>query len=132
MPDSASEGGKHGSDGRLNGDNPFGGMLFTERNFDVVDAVRAVAEETGKSMAQVSLAWVAGRPGVSSVLIGASRPDQLTQNIASLEVRLSGEHLARLETATALPLPSPYFIFQLPRLALFGGNDVAPWTPTPH
>jgi aryl-alcohol dehydrogenase-like predicted oxidoreductase len=132
MPDNAAESLKDGSDGRLNGDNPFGGMLFTERNFDVVDAVREIATETGKSMAQISLAWLAARPGVSSVLIGASRPDQLTQNIASLEVELSDEQLARLEAATALPLPSPYFIFKLPRASLYGGTDVAPWSANPH
>ena|SRR5215217_2418961 len=132
MPDSGSDTGKDGSDGRLNGDNPFGGMLFTERNFEVVDAVREIAEETGKSMAQVSLAWIASRPGVSSVLIGASRPDQLTQNIASLEVTLSAEQLQRLETETALPLASPYFIFKLPRAGLFGGSDVSPWIAAPH
>ncbi|WP_172122661.1 MULTISPECIES: aldo/keto reductase [unclassified Devosia] len=132
MPDSAGDGGEQGSDGRLNGDNPFGGMLFTERNFGVVDALREIAQEAGKSMAQVSLAWVAARPGVSSVLIGASRPDQLVQNIASLEVRLSADQLQRLEAATALPLPSPYFIFQLPRGAFFGGNEVAPWNASAH
>ena len=132
MPDKASDAEKDGSDGRLNGDNPFGGMLFTERNFDVVDTVRAIAQDTGKSMAQVSLAWVAARPGVSSVLIGASRPDQLTQNIASLDVTLSEQHLQQLDIATALPLASPYFIFKLPRPALFGGSDVAPWASTPH
>lgn len=51
-------------------------MLFTERNFDVVDALRSVADEVGRSMAEVALAWVASRPGVSSVLIGASRPSR--------------------------------------------------------
>jgi diketogulonate reductase-like aldo/keto reductase len=75
---------------------------------------------------------VAGRPGVSSVLIGASRPEQLAQNIASLEVALSHDQLARLDAATALPVTSPYFIFQLPRAAIFGGSDVSPWTATPH
>lgn len=132
MPDSGSETGEQGSDGRLNGDNPFGGMLFTERNFAIVDAVRAIAAETGKSMAQVSLAWVAGRPGVSSVLIGASRPEQLTQNIASLEVTLSAEQLERLDMATAMPLASPYFIFKLPRATIFGGSEVAPWSTAAH
>lgn len=132
MPDRAAETGEGGSDGRLNGDNPFGGMLFTERNFDVVDVVREIATETGKSVAQVSLAWVATRPGVSSVLIGASRPDQLTQNIASLDVTLTDEQLARLETATAMTLPSPYFIFKLPRTSLYGGNEVAPWNANSH
>lgn len=45
-----------GSDGRLNGDNPYGGMLFTETNFRLVDELRVVAEEIGRPMAQVALA----------------------------------------------------------------------------
>ncbi|SCX18562.1 L-glyceraldehyde 3-phosphate reductase [Agrobacterium sp. DSM 25558] len=75
LPDRGSEVLETGSDGRLNGDNPFGGMLFTERNFDVVDALKAVASEIGRSPAEVALNWVANRLGVSSVLIGASRVD---------------------------------------------------------
>jgi len=73
-----NKGGEHtgGSDGRLNGDNPYGGMLFTESNFSIVDELHAVADEIGRPMAQVALAWVTGRPGVSSVLMGASRPNQ--------------------------------------------------------
>ncbi len=125
MPDGSAD--TTATEGRLNGDNPFGGMLFTERNFDIVDAVRAVSEETGKTMAQVALSWVAARPGIASVLIGASRTDQLVQNIASLELTLTEDHLNRLEAATAMELASPYFIFQLPRQAFFGGQSVSPW-----
>lgn len=132
MPDSASTAEPESSTVRLAGDNPFGGMLFTERNFDVVDEVRKIAEETGKSMAQVSLAWVAARPLVSSVLIGASSADQLKQNIASLDVSISEEQLQRLDAATAMPLPNPYYIFQLPRPMLFGGSAVTPWAVAPH
>ncbi|KQT47049.1 aldo/keto reductase [Devosia sp. Leaf420] len=127
MPDGSVD--ANATEGRLNGDNPFGGMLFTARNFDIVDAVRTISEETGKTMAQVALSWVAARPGVASVLIGASRPDQLVQNIASLELALSEDQLNRLEAATAIALPSPYFIFQLPRQAFFGGQSVSPWAP---
>lgn len=113
LPDKAgAEGGE--SDGRLNGDNPFGGMLFTERNFDVVDAVRQVAAEVGRTPAEVALAWVAGRPGVSSVLIGASRPEQVRQNVGALTVSLSPEQLARLDQASAQPKPGPYFISTFP------------------
>ena len=74
---------------RLKGDNPFGGMLFTERNFDVVDTLRVVSTEIGRSMAEVALAWAVARKGVSSVLIGASRAEQVSQNIASLDIRLT-------------------------------------------
>lgn len=102
-------------------------MLFTERNFDVVDALRSVADEVGRSMAEVALAWVASRPGVSSVLIGASRPEQLTQNIASLEVELTQEQRGHLDKATALPPLNPYFIFDLPTERIFGGQKVEAW-----
>jgi aryl-alcohol dehydrogenase-like predicted oxidoreductase len=130
MPDSGAPTSEGDSNGRLNGDNPFGGMLFTERNFDVVDVVKTVADEIGRSPAQVALAWVVNRSGVSSVLIGASRVDQLVQNVASLEIKLSDDHLKRLEQATMLPLINPYFIFQIPRESLFGGQAVQPFAPS--
>lgn len=124
MPDHGAEVSDEGSSGRLNGDNPFGGMLFTERNFDVVDVVKEIALEIGRTPAEIALKWVVERPGVSSVLIGASRMEQLDQNIGSLDVDLTPAHLARLEEATTMPLINPYFIFQLPISQLFGGQDV--------
>lgn len=127
MPDRGAEVSAEGSGGRLNGDNPFGGMLFTERNFDIVDVVKAIASEIGRSPAEVALKWVVERPGVSSVLIGASRVEQLQQNLAAFDVALTPAHLARLEAATAMPLINPYFIFQLPISQLFGGQDVRRW-----
>ena len=130
MPDSGAPTSEGDSDGRLNGDNPFGGMLFTERNFDVVDVVKTVADEIGRSPAEVALAWVVNRPGVSSVLIGASRVAQLTENVASLGITLSDDHSQRLEQATMLPLLNPYFIFQIPRETLFGGQAVQPFAPS--
>lgn len=99
-------------------------MLFTERNFDVVDVVKEIASEIGRAPAEFALKWVVERPGVSSVLIGASRVEQLDLNIGSLNVELTAEHLARLERATAMPLINPYFIFQLPIKQLFVGQDV--------
>lgn len=131
LPDRAGETPDGGSDGRLNGDNPFGGMLFTECNFDVVDTLRAVAAEVGRPMAQVALAWVAARAGVSSVLIGASRAEQLAQNIASLDITLTPHQQARLDAASPPPPLNPYFIFELPRERIFGGRSVQPWRPAP-
>jgi aryl-alcohol dehydrogenase-like predicted oxidoreductase len=132
LPDKAAEAGQGESDGRLNGDNPFGGMLFTERNFDVVDVVRAVAGELGRSMAQVALAWVAGRPGVSSVLVGASRAAQLMENIAALDIRFTPDQQARLDRVSAPPSLNPYFIFDLPTERIFGGHPVRPWAAGNH
>jgi len=51
----------------------------------------------------------------------------LKQNIASLDVTLTRDQLARLEEATALPMLNPYFIFQMPTDRLFGGQTVQAW-----
>ncbi|MBB1251399.1 aldo/keto reductase [Rhizobium sp. G21] len=120
LPDKASDGRGEGGDGRLNGDNPFGGMLFTERNFGVVDVLKEVASEIGRSPAEVALKWVVERKGVSSVLVGASRVEQLQHNIGALDVAISAEQTRRLNDATALPPINPYFIFQMPIDRLFG------------
>ena len=128
VPDRAMEDGAGTSD-RLSGDNPYGGMLFTERNFAIVDTLREVAAELGVPMAIAALAWVLSRPGVDSLLLGASRPEQVESNIAALELALTPEQLARLDEASALPLLNPYFIFQLPRQVLFGGQSVTPRSP---
>lgn len=124
-----NKGGEHtgGSDGRLNGDNPYGGMLFTESNFGIVDELRAVADEIGRPMAQVALAWVTGRSGVSSVLMGASRLEQVRENAASLDIVLTPDQKQRLEAVGAPPRLNPYFIFDLPRASIFGVSSVRAW-----
>lgn len=115
------------NDGRLNGDNPFGGMLFTERNFDIVDAVRLVADELDRSMAEVALAWVAQKAGVASVLIGASRAEQVHANVASLNIIFTPDQRTRLDAISMPPTLNPYFIFDLPRAGIFNGAQVEPW-----
>lgn len=126
LPDTAMRTGGEARD-RLSGDNPYGGMLFTERNFAIVDAVREIAGELEIPMAQVSLAWVLSRPGMGSLLLGASRPQQVTDNLAALTVRFSEDQIDRLNAVSAPPRPNPYFIFQLPTEVLFGGQSVTPW-----
>lgn len=127
LPNQASDATEGDSDGRLNGDNPFGGLLFTKANFAVVDTLRVVAKELGRPMAQVALNWVARRHGVSSVLLGASRPQQLEENITALEVVLTAGQQDRLNAANAPPSLNPYFIFDLPTSRIFGGNTVEAW-----
>ena len=58
-------------------------------------------------MAQVALAWLLHQPVVTSVIIGAKRPEQLADNIAATEVALSAEDLAALDEASALPAEYP-------------------------
>ncbi len=128
VPNKGGEAAAGGSDGRLNGENPYGGMLFTEGNFHIVDELRAVAAEIDRPMAQVALAWVVSRPGVSSVLMGASRPEQVTQNAAALEITLTVGQMARLDAPGAPPTLNPYFIFQMPRRQIYGGSHIQPWS----
>ena len=110
---------------RLSGANPYGGMLFTERNFGIVDAVRDIAAEHDVPMVQVALAWVLRQPGMTSLLLGASRPEQLRDNFAALSLSLTDDQHSRLDAASALPLLNPYFIFNLSSEMLHGGMQVA-------
>ena len=113
--------------GRLDGPNPFGDSKFTERNWIILDALRTVAEQVGRPPAQVALAWLSAQPGVSSVLVGASNTSQLQDNLASLDVQLSGEQLQVLSQASADPAhPEGVFSEGLKRL-VFGGMSVEDW-----
>ncbi|MFB0875654.1 MULTISPECIES: aldo/keto reductase [unclassified Sphingobium] len=87
-------------DKRLDGDNPFGDALFTERNWRIVDEVKRVATDTGETPARIALAWVIGRPGVASTLMGVSRADQVTDNVSALGLKLSSDHLAALDAVS--------------------------------
>ncbi|HWQ53155.1 MAG TPA: aldo/keto reductase [Bryobacteraceae bacterium] len=72
-----------------------------ERVFDAIDALEAVARERGSTIAQVALAWLLAQPGVTSVIIGANRMEQLEDNLKSTGVRLTAEEVERLSKTTA-------------------------------
>lgn len=114
--------------GRLSGSNPFGQSKFVDRNWDVLDTLKAVAKETDRSPAQVALRWVMQRPGVASTLIGVRTAAQLAGNIAAAAFQLSDEQMSRLNAASA---PQPGFTLGLTapaiRRMVFGGNDVSGW-----
>lgn len=113
-------------DKRLDGDNPFGDSLFTERNWRIVEAVNRVAAEMGETAARVALAWVVSRPGVASTLMGVSRADQVTDNVSALTIQLPEQHLAALDVVSAEGGKFLYGLFR-PRTRnqiIFGGADV--------
>jgi len=100
------------STGRLSLDASGSGLgLFTDRNIRIVSALEKVALEAGKSMAQVALNWVTDRPGVAAAIIGASRLEQLDENLAALDFELSAEHKIFLNAASAIEAPYPYRLF---------------------
>jgi aryl-alcohol dehydrogenase-like predicted oxidoreductase len=78
-----------------------------ERTWDVVEAVREVAEARGVSMAPVALAWLVDRPAVSSVILGARTMEQLEDNLAAVGLHLTPEETARLD-AVSDPHPADY------------------------
>ena len=117
-------------DKRLDGANPFGDSLFTERNWTIVEAVQRVAKECDETAARVALAWVIQRPGVSSTLMGVSKVEQIKDNIAALDVRLSAAHLAELDKASAPGQKMLYSLFAPPlrQHVVFGGSPVRSWS----
>ena len=78
-----------------------------ERTWAVVDAVSAVADDLGVSMAQVALAWLVDRPTVTSVILGARTLDQLEDNLGAQDLHLSAEHTRLLDEASD-PQPADY------------------------
>ncbi|MFA9446605.1 aldo/keto reductase [Egicoccus sp. AB-alg6-2] len=80
-----------------------------ERTWDVIDAVRAIADDRGVSMAQVALAWVAQRPRVTSVILGARTTEQLDDNLAAAGLVLDDAEVQRLDdTSDPAPADWPY------------------------
>ncbi len=71
-----------------------------ERTWDVLEAVQDVAEARGASMAQVALAWLAARPAVTSVILGARTTEQLRGNLAAADVVLDDDETARLDAVS--------------------------------
>ncbi|MGV3721184.1 MAG: aldo/keto reductase [Actinomycetota bacterium] len=80
-----------------------------ERLYRVVDALDAIAEETGKSVPQVALNWVLQRPTVATVIIGARNEEQLRQNLGAVGWNLTPEQVAALDAASATTLAYPYW-----------------------
>jgi aryl-alcohol dehydrogenase-like predicted oxidoreductase len=77
--------------------------------YRVVDALDAVVAETGKTVPQIALNWMLGRPSVSSIVIGARDEAQLKANLGALGWSLTKAQVAALDAASALPLSYPYW-----------------------
>ncbi|WP_440069698.1 aldo/keto reductase [Streptosporangium sp. OZ121] len=99
-----------------------------ERAYDVIDVLREVAARHEVGVARVALAWVLSRPGVSSVIIGAKRPEQLTENLAAVELELTERDLTELDAASALPVEYPGWI-QADHSDRFPGQGAWEFTP---
>ncbi|WP_337053265.1 aldo/keto reductase [Pseudoxanthomonas sp. USHLN014] len=94
---------------RLHDTAAFAPAIGDERLFAIVDVLDAIAAETGRTVPQVAINWLLQRPTVSSVLIGARTEDQLRDNLGAVGWSLTAEQIARLDTASAVEPPYPYY-----------------------
>ena len=94
---------------RLHATAEYGPPVDDGRLYDIVDALEAVAEETGKTVPQVAIAWLLARPTVASVIIGARNEAQLRQNLGAVGWSLSPDQIERLSKASEATAPYPYF-----------------------
>jgi len=83
-----------------------------DRAYSCVDAMRPIAKARGVSVAQIAIAWLLHQPQVTSVIIGAKRPEQLADNIGATQVALSADELRKLDEASRLPPEYPGWMFE--------------------
>ena len=96
-------------------------IVDKERTWKIIDAMTPIAKAHGCSPARVALAWVLAKPFVTSVIIGAKRLEQLKDNIAAVDLKLSADEIKKLDEVSALPLEYPGWM-----LPFQGANRLAP------
>ncbi|HEV8692851.1 MAG TPA: aldo/keto reductase [Lysobacter sp.] len=94
---------------RLHDTAGFAPPVDEERLYRVVDALDAIAAETGRTIPQIALNWLLQRPTVSTVLIGARNEAQLRDNLGAVGWSLSPEQMAALDEASRVTPPYPYY-----------------------
>lgn len=102
----------------------------SEKSWQTLEAVRAVATELGRTPAEVALAWLRAQPAVTSTIIGATQFPQLENNLKSLEVELDAAQRDRLDRVSALESVHPYMYFgEVFQGMIHGGAKVRPFAP---
>jgi aryl-alcohol dehydrogenase-like predicted oxidoreductase len=86
-----------------------GPPVSNEHLFRVVEAIDEIAQETGKTVPQIALNWLLRRPAISSVILGARNEAQLRDNLGAVGWSLSPEQVKRLDAASAVTVPYPYW-----------------------
>lgn len=95
----------------------------TERAWNCIDAMHPIALQHGVSVARVALAWLLHQPQVTSVIIGAKRPEQLADNLAATNMRLTPYDVERIDKASRLPAEYPGWILE--RQGEYRRNQIA-------
>lgn len=73
---------------------------FTDANLDLVDKLKGFAEARGHSLLELAFSWLACRPQVSSVIAGATTPEQIEQNVKAVSWKLTAEEMAEVDAIT--------------------------------
>jgi aryl-alcohol dehydrogenase-like predicted oxidoreductase len=94
---------------RLHKTADSGPQVPEEYLYTVVDALDQVAQETGKTVPQIALNWLLQRPTVANVIVGARNEEQLRQNLGAVGWNLTAEQVARLDAASTVQKPYPYW-----------------------
>lgn len=99
-------------------------IVDADRAWGLIDALREMAEAKGKTVAQLALAWLLYQPAVSTVIVGAKRPDQLADNIGACDVEFTTEEMKQLDKLSRLPREYPGWM--LSRQGGYRGEKVSP------
>ena len=83
-----------------------------DRAWNCVDVMRTIAQAHGTSVAQAALAWLLHQPQVTSIIVGAKRPEQLADNLAATELMLTNTELQQIGDASRLPPEYPGWMFE--------------------
>lgn len=94
---------------RVNFDFP---PINKDKAFDIIDVMQEIAASKGVTVAQIALAWLLHQPVVTSVIIGAKKPEQLQDNLKSIEVELSVEELNKLDEVSKLSPEYPGWMIE--------------------
>lgn len=116
---------QEGEPGRMSSEMMKDFLPEQQRTERIVTALRSVADEVERSLAQVALAWLRYRPVPVIPIIGARKLSQLQDNLASFDLTLSPDQVKTLDTASAIELGYPYDLYEkdLPRNFMFGGME---------
>ena len=97
----------------------------SERLWNIVDALAEIGSSRGVSAAQIALAWLLERPGITSLVVGGRNQEQFSDNIASVGLKLTDEERTRLNDVSAIPMLYPYWHQQNFARGRFGPGDRA-------
>jgi aryl-alcohol dehydrogenase-like predicted oxidoreductase len=109
---------------------------LTDKTYDIIDALKSIAKEVDSTPARVALAWLAQKPGVSSIILGARSKKQLDDNLAAASLVLAQAHVAKLDELSKPTLGFPAeMLTGIPSFAYAGttingrSGPISPWVP---